>query len=136
MILKRYGNTYHSVEPNFDARALTEIGFRRNRAFSIPAEEFRERYEKLREETVAAQAEGEIHDAVEQELLRRLEGGVAALRQGLQEGEVLVVESLEGDDYPKTRDRKQSVVVDGQNRFYFYWWVEPPLRLGVYREKR
>lgn len=135
MILKRYGNTYHSVEPNFDARALTEIGFRRNRAFSVSEEEFRGRYEKVREETVSAQAEGEVHDAVEQELLRKLEEGVKALLQGLAKGELLVIESLEGDDYPKTRDRKQSVVVEGQNRFYFYWWIEPPLRLGVYQEK-
>ena len=53
----------------------------------------------------------------------------------LEEGEVLVVESREGEDHPKTRDRKKNVVVDGGNRLYFYWRVEPPLRLGRYRKK-
>jgi hypothetical protein len=27
------------------------------------------------------------------------------------------------------------VVVDGENRLYFFWRVDPPLRLGVYRKK-
>ena len=53
----------------------------------------------------------------------------------LGEGEVLVVESLEGEDYPKSRDRKQNVVVDGENRLYFYWSVDPPLRMGQYRKR-
>ena len=35
MILKQYGTTYQSVETNFNPRALTEIAFRRDRAFSI-----------------------------------------------------------------------------------------------------
>ena len=37
MIFRLYGNTYHSVELNFDSKALNEIGFRRDKADSIPA---------------------------------------------------------------------------------------------------
>ena len=48
---------------------------------------------------------------------------------------MLVVESREGADYPKTRDKKKNVVVDGENRLYFYWRIEPALRLGVYKKK-
>jgi hypothetical protein len=60
-----------------------------------------------------------------------VEGAVA----DLDEGEVLVVENQEGEDYPKTRDTKKNVVVDGENRLYFYWRIDPPLRLGVYRTR-
>jgi hypothetical protein len=36
MILRRYGSTFQEVEPNFDARALTEIGFRRTHGKAVP----------------------------------------------------------------------------------------------------
>ena len=73
-----------------------------------------------------------MQDAAEQELLERLEAQLDALESSLAEGEVLLVES-ESDDHPKTRDRKEPVIVDGENRLHFHWWVEPPLRIGVYR---
>lgn len=135
MILKQYGTTYQSVETNFNPRALTEIAFRRDRAFSIPTEEFESGYEKVDEHALTAEAEGKVHDAAEEDLLKVLEENLKTLLEGLGEGEVLVVESAEGDDYPKTRDKKQNVVVDGENRLYFYWRVDPPLRMGVYRKK-
>ena len=52
----------------------------------------------------------------------------------LGEGEVLLVESEQGNDYPKTRDEKKTVAVEGENRLHFTWRVEPPLRVGVYRK--
>jgi hypothetical protein len=135
MILKQYGTSYQSVETNFNSRALTEIGFRRDRVFSITAEEFDAAYEKVDERTITAETEGDVHDQAEDALLKALEGAVQEALAELGDRDVVVVESREGEDYPKTRDRKKNVVVDGENRLYFYWRVEPPLRLGIYRRK-
>jgi hypothetical protein len=135
MILKQYGTSYQSVQPNFNSRALTEIGFRRDKQLSISAEELEANYEKVGGREFAPESEGHVHDRAEEDLLRNLEDGVKECVADLGEGEILVVESREGEDYPKTRDRKKNVVVDGENRLYFYWRVEPPLRLGVYRKK-
>jgi len=135
MILKQYGNSYHSVETNFNSRALTEVGFRRDRAFSISMEEFEAAYEKVSESTFAPETEGDVHDHAEDDLLKTLEGHVNEALQALGQGELLVIENREGEDYPKTRDKKKNVVVDGENRFYFYWRIDPPLRLGVYRKR-
>ena len=134
MILKQYGTSYQSVETNFDPRALTEIAFRRDRQFSIPTEEFEAGYEKVEDLSFSAQAEGDVHDQAEGELLEALEEKVRAALKALGEDQVLVVESKEGADYPKTRDTKKNVVVDGENRLYFYWRVDPPLRMGIYRK--
>ena len=135
MILKQYGTSYQSVETNFNPRALTEIAFRRDRVFSIPTDEFDTTYERVEESSFAPETEGDVHDQAEGELLQALEAEVKATVEALGEGEVLVVESREGEDYPKTRDKKKNVVVDGGNRLYFYWRIEPPLRLGRYRKK-
>ena len=135
MILKQYGTSYHSVETNFNSRALTEIAFRRDRAFAIPTEEFQVAFEKVEEKTFSPTSEGDVHDHAEESLLKALDERVQEALAELDDGEVLVVESREGEDYPKTRDQKKNVVVDGENRFYFYWRIDPPLRLGVYRKK-
>lgn len=136
MILKQYGTSYHSVEMNFNSRALTEVGFRRDRVFSVPVEDFEATYEKVMEKAFAPETEGDVHDQVEQDLLTALEASVEGAVADLGDGEILVFENQEGEDYPKTRDTKKKVVVDGENRLYFYWRVDPPLRLGVYRKKR
>ena len=135
MILKQYGTFYQSVETNFDPRTMTEISVRRDRVFSIPTEEFEITYERVEVISFAPEAEGDVKDQAEGELLQALEANVKVAVAALEEGEVLVVESREGKDYPKTRCRKKNVVVDGENRLYFYWRVEPPLRLGRYRKK-
>lgn len=135
MILKQYGTSYQSVETNFNSRALTEIAFRRDRAFSISTEEFEAAYEKVEERAFSPQTEGKVHDAAEDALLKALDAEIGEALAALEQGQILVVESREGADHPKTRDRKQNVVVDGENRLYFYWRIEPALRLGVYRKK-
>jgi len=134
MILKLYGSSFHSVQPNFNSRALTEIGFRRDREFSLGVEEFAGTYEKIDEKSLSPETEGDVHDHAEAALLRALEEGVEGVLAALGAGEVLVVESREGEDYPKTKDVKKNVVVDGESRLYFHWRVDPPLRLGVYRK--
>ena len=88
MILRRYGRSVQSVEPNFDSKALTEIGFRRNQALTIPGDD-----------------------------------------------EYLLVMSEQGVDYPKTRSEQKNVIVEGENRLYFYVGVDPPLRIGRYRRR-
>jgi len=135
MILKKYGTSFQSVVPNFNPRALTEIAFRRDRSFSIPVEDFQASYEKVDETSITAETEGDVQDQAEQALMSALKERLEEMEASLGEEGVLVVESQEGEDYPKTRDRKKKVIVEGENRLYFYWWVEPPLRLGVYRKK-
>lgn len=135
MILRRYGDTVQSVELNFDARAISEVGFRRDRALSLDAEEFDDNYEKVEERSLATTAESSVQDEGERALLDELEEKVRALEGELDEDQVLLVENTT-DDYPKTRDVKKEVVVDGKNRLHFSWRVEPPLRLGIYRRTR
>jgi hypothetical protein len=133
MLLRRYGTALHSVLTDFDPRAMTEVRFRRDREHSIPADEFDGGYEKLREAELSAESEGAVQTEAEQEVLDRLEAALTEVLQRLGEGEVAVVESEQGTDYPKLRERKEGVIVKGENRLHFHWWVDPPLRVGVYR---
>ena len=57
MILLRYGTTIQSVEPNFDSKAFTEIGFRRDHAYSDPADDFFARHARISERLLEAEAE-------------------------------------------------------------------------------
>lgn len=134
MILKRYGARLHSVQPDFDARALTEIGFRRDRRLSLGAADFEEEYEAVKTLELSASADGPVHDQAEQELLRNLERELRRVEADAGDG-VVVIQSAQGVDYPKTRDRKQNQIREGRNRLYFHWTVDPPLRVGVFRAR-
>lgn len=134
MILKRYGSSVQSVELNFESKALTEIGFRRDRVFSLPLERFEEEYARLEAHELTAGSEGDVQDEVEQVLLGDLERQIRALEEGLGEDEVLLVESEQGVDYPKTRTDQRNVIVEGENRLHFIIRVDPPLRVGRYRK--
>jgi hypothetical protein len=136
MIVRRYGSTVQSVVPNFDSRAMTEIGFQRTPDLSIPAAEFAEEYEQVEERSLVASAEGDVKIEAEQALLDDLLAQVAELQAGLGAEMLILVESQAGRDYPKLRDRTTVQVVGGlENRLYFTWTVDPPLRLGVYRRR-
>lgn len=136
MIVRRYGSTVQSVVPNFDSRAMTEIGFLRTTDLVIPAAEFESLYEQVEERALVATSEGEIKNDSEQALLDDLLAQIAELRAGLAEGMVLLVESQAGRDYPKLRDHTTVKVVGGlENRLHFAWRVDPPLRLGLYRRR-
>jgi len=135
MILRRYGSSYHSVDLNFDSKALTEIGFRKDGSHSEPADEFAGAWERVRAEELAATGEGSVQDEVEQKLLADLEGQVRRLQQTVGSGEVLVIESEQGTDYPKTRTQTRTIVVEGENKLHFTTTVHPPLRVGVYRKR-
>ena len=133
MILRRYGNDVHSVETNFDSKALTEIAFMRDHQVSTPGEEFFQAHEKLSEHGLTAQAEGDVQDEVESVMLDDLLARLSVLHESLEESQVLFIESEQGNDYPKTKTRQKNVVVEGENRLYFYSSIDPPLRVGVYR---
>lgn len=135
MILRRAGSRLQAVEPDFDPRALTEITFRPAQGLSLTAAELEERYERVAGRELTAEADGPVQGEAEEALVRRLEEALRALEASLGAGELLVLESQPGVDYPKTRERTENVIVDDENRLYFYWRVEPPLRVGIFRPR-
>ncbi len=136
MILKRYGASFDSVDPDFESVALNEVGFRRDGREHILAEDFAVRYRRVASHELDAEADGAVQDHTEQLLLARLEERLLVLESNVGPDEVLVVENAPGIDYPKTRQSTKNVVVGGENRLHFYMRVDPPLRIGVYRSKR
>lgn len=133
MIFRRYGTAYQSVDPNFDSLALNEIGFRRNREESIPADGFDDSYETVGSHELVAEAEGDVQDQTEAVLLERLGAQLETLRQALGPREILVVENDQGHDWPKTKQTMSNVVVEGENRLHFRYTMAPPLRVTVRR---
>jgi hypothetical protein len=135
MIFRRYGTSLQSVDLNFDSKALTEIGFRKNGERAEPADEFSSGWERVRGHELAATSEGAVQDEVERGLLKDLEGQIRRLEAELGPGDVLVVESEQGTDYPKTRTQTRTVAVGGENRLRFITTVHPPLRVAIYRKR-
>lgn len=133
MLLRRYGSRLHSVELNFDSKALNEIGFRRDNKASFEVEEFESTYERVAGHSFAGDAEGDVHDEVETAVLDQLEAKVRGVLDGLAEGEVAVIESEQGGSYPKTRQVTRNVVKEGLNRLHFTVSIDPPLLVAVHR---
>jgi hypothetical protein len=131
MLYRRYGTTVQRVEPNFDARAMTEVGFRRTGGDAIPTEEFEASYERVGGHELTAEASAPVKDEAEAELMERLLARLNEVIQGAGEETLVLVESQAGHDYPKTRDRMTTV--GGSTTFH--WTVDPPLRVGVYRKR-
>jgi hypothetical protein len=134
MIVRRFGSTVQSVEPNFDSRAMTEIGFLRTSALSIPWEDFQEEYERVDEKALTATADGNVKDEAEAALLASLREQLDALDAEAGD-DLLLVENLAGQDYPKTRDRTSTRGYGHETRSHFAWTIDPPLKLGRYRRK-
>ena len=135
MILRRYGNTIQSVETNFDSKAFTEIGFRRDHAYSGSTDDFLARHERISEHVLEAESDGDVQDEVESAMLQQLADQLMKLDAELTDDEFVVVESEQGQDYPKTRTQQKNVIVDGENRLHFYSTVSPPLRVAVFRAR-
>ncbi|HIF07432.1 MAG TPA: hypothetical protein EYQ64_10915 [Gemmatimonadetes bacterium] len=133
MILRRYGTTVQSVETNFDSKAFTEIGFRRDHAYSSAVDDFLAGHTRVSEHLLEAASEGDVQDAVESDMLQLLLEQLQKIDRELAENEFVLVESEQGQDYPKTRTRQKNVVVEGENRLYFYSSVSPPLKVAVFR---
>ncbi|HET9984602.1 MAG TPA: hypothetical protein VFQ38_13480 [Longimicrobiales bacterium] len=135
MIVRRFGSSVGSVVPAFNALALTEIVFARAPGLSMPATEFFESYERVGEKELRAETEGDVQLTAEEQLLDRLRAELEAAEAALGPGEVLLIESEPGRDYPKTREHTDTLVVEGENRLYFHWRVDPPLRVGIFRPR-
>jgi len=133
MVFRQYGTSFQSVELNFDSRALNEVGFRRNHQRSIGPDAFCSEYELIETLEIVAEAQGDVQDQTEQQLLDKLERAVDALSSDLEKGEVLVIENEQGRDYPKTKQQTSNVILDGENRLHFFYTVAPPLRIARYR---
>ncbi|MGH7466510.1 MAG: hypothetical protein ACRENP_00845 [Longimicrobiales bacterium] len=136
MILRRYGNTVHSVDTNFDARAMNEIGFQRNGQLSLAWAEFEQKYLRGEGHELVARAEGFVQHEAEERVLKALSDQLSELQRGLADGSVLFIESEAGKDYPKTREKQKTIVVGNENRMHFERTIDPPLKVAVYAEQR
>ena len=135
MIVRKYGSSVHTVDLDFDSKALTEIRFRKDGQESWPTDEFMGGHERVRGHELAGSAEGWVQDEVEQVLLKDLDAQVRSLVAGLAAGEHLMIESEQGTDYPKTTTKQKTVTIEGENKFHFTSSLQPPLRVAVYRKK-
>lgn len=134
MIVRRYGTKILSVRPNFDSRAMTEIGFQRDGEFEATTDEFESSHEKVSELALTAAATGAVQGDVEDELLKELAEKLAAAEREAGDG-LLLIENQPGTDQPKTVGTQNTIVEAGENRLRFGYTVEPPLRVSVYRRK-
>ena len=135
MIAKRYGKSVQSVNPEFDAVAMNEIGFRRDQEWSMETETFLATYERVAEHRLTGSTEGDTQHDVETALLAGLLSDLRELETGAQGSDVLLVENESGVDYPRLHSTQRTVVVGFENRLYFTYTVDPPIRIGVYRPK-
>jgi hypothetical protein len=134
MILRKYGKTYHSVVPNFDSRAMTEVGFQKSGDHSVDSAEFESNYERVEGRELTAAAKGSVQDQVEKQMLESLRAQLLELEQGAG-ASVVVIESEQGKDYPKTREKTTTQVVGNENRLHFERTIDPPLRVALYRPR-
>jgi hypothetical protein len=135
MLLRRYGKNIQSVEPNFQANALTEIGFIKTDGFRAQADDFADEWEAVDARVISGTTVGDVKSEVESALLADLLRQLDEVLAEAGAGAVVLVENALGQDHPKTRDSTQTLVVDGENRLRFTYTVDPPLRVGVYRRK-
>lgn len=132
MIFRLYGTAYQSVDIDFDAKALNDIGFRRNRQRAIPVEELARDFEPIDTVKLTTEASGSVQTETKQLLLDRLQEKLEALSPRVPEGGVTVVENESGHDYPKTHQATKNLVEEGENRLYFEYTMDPPLRATLY----
>lgn len=135
MIFRRYGTTFQSVDMEFTAEALNEIGFRRNREASFPVDDFDSQYEHVETIELTAESEGVVQNDTEQLLLDALAEKVREQLDRLEDGGILVVENENGRDYPRTHQETKNVVERGVNKLHFAYSVDPALRVALYRPK-
>jgi hypothetical protein len=135
MIVRRYGRNMESVRPNFDPLAMTELGFRRDREWSMPADDFADSHVRESLHELVADAEGDVQIDVETRVVRDIESQLLHLEEQAPPGHLLVIENEQGVDQAKTGGRQSSVLVGGENRLHFHWTVDPPLKVGIYRPR-
>lgn len=133
MILRRYGKNYVSVRPNFDSRAMTEIGFTRTGDLTVEAAGFADQYELVENRILSPTHAGNVQSEVEAALLVDLENELVRLERGLGPDQILVLQNEQGVDHPKTRGKQGSDASGPDTRLTFEYTVDPPLRVGIYR---
>ena len=82
MMLRRYGTSVQSVDLNFNSKALTEIGFRKNKKYSEPADAFMVGWERLSGCDLGGRAEGSVQNEAEQRLLENMESDLRRTHDG------------------------------------------------------
>ena len=131
-----YGNTYQSVTFEFEGKALTEVGFRRDRERSLTPEALETEYELIETVLLTSEASGDVQSETEQLLLDRLLDKGRAAAERLPEGGISIVENERGGgDQPKPRQKISNVIVEGENKLHFDYHIDPPLRISLYRPK-
>ena len=131
-----YGDKYQSVTFEFEGKALTEVGFRRNNERSLTPEELEAGYELIETVHLTSEAEGDVQYETEQLLLDRLlEKGRAAAERLPEDGIAIVENQRGGQDQPRPRQKIKTLVVDGENRLHFEYSIDPPLRISLYRRR-
>jgi hypothetical protein len=132
-VFRLYGSAYQSVDFEFEAKALNEVGFRRDREASIPAEELEDRYQPIETVELVSEAQGDVQNETEQLLLDRLREKAEAAIGRLPDGGIAIVENERGGrDQPKPRQKIGNVVERGENRLHFEYSIDPPLRITLY----
>ena len=135
MILRLRGKRVESVTPAFSPIAIYSPAFRPDGKLTMSADEFFDGYERISLHEVGGETDGPVQVAVETRLLEKLERGIGELHAGLEPGVVLFIENRRGVDEVRLRETRKDVIVEGENRYYFHWWADPPLRIGVYRKR-
>jgi hypothetical protein len=134
LIVRQYGTKVQSVVPAFDALAITEIVFRRDRQWSMGADAFLDAYDRTETHELTAAAEGGVQHAAKEALLHSLEQQLLAVAATVGDG-VLLVEADGNAGGPKTRQTQLTQLVQGRNRLFFRYAIEPPLRVSVFRRR-
>ena len=130
MIIRRYGDSYHSVTLDFDPAAMTEVGFRRDNEQQWDVGDFEGQYELVREESIISEATHAVQERAERLMLEALEERFHEVYATLEEDHLLCIHSERGKDHPRTRyDR----ITKGDQDFTYT--LDRPLRLGIWRKR-
>jgi hypothetical protein len=131
MIIRRFGNRFHSVTLDFNPAAMTEVGFRRDQCQDWDAEEFMEHHEMIREEELDAEASDAVQEVAERTMLEALEEKFNAIHDALEEDQFISIESRSGVDYPRTRHARST-----KGDLVFTYTLSHPLRVGIWERKK
>lgn len=129
-IVRRYGKRVETVEPDFRAEAMTEVGFRRTGEGKWALDEFLDEYAMVRAVELMAEGTDAVQEKAEKAMLQSLADKLAGIMDALKPNELLSVESEVGKDYPRTRyDRSTK----GDQEFTYT--LDRPLRVGIFRKR-
>jgi hypothetical protein len=129
-IVRRYGKRVETVEPDFRAEAMTEVGFRRTGERKWALDEFLDEYAMVRGVDLTAEGTDAVQEKAEKAMLQSLADKLAGITDALKPNELLSVESELGKDYPRTRYERST---KGDQEFTYS--LDRPLRVGIFRKR-